>query len=234
MLKKLAFTAAAALISSSAAAVTDKQISEAISSGYGPFEQEAEIVATIDKSAPYRGDRKVDESDLPGSFKAIVWDEPTDRFAALVEDAEGNLLRISGKAYLTLEIPVPGKRIGAGEVISKSDINLKQVRFDRYASSDTFVKTLKNAVGKETTRFLSPDQPIRSDSLTNPSIIKKNDEVIILFKRGNLHLTSRGRALDDASKGDEVLVSRPSASRPVYGIASGAGVVTISNDGEPH
>lgn len=228
VVKRLLAAATAAILSFPASAMTEEDIQQAISSRYGPFDRGMTPVVVVEQASPYTGSRNANEPGLPEGFRAIVWDKPSDRFAALVED-DGTLKRVSGKAWLAIEIPVPNRRIAAGELVSRDDVEMKSVRAEALAGS--VITSAQSVIGKEATRLLSPGQPIREDSLGKPAVVRKNEEVLLLFRKGGLQLTSKGLALGDAAQGQPVRVARPSASRPIEGVAVAEGVVMVQNSG---
>ena len=60
-----------------------------------------------------------------------------------------------------------------------------------------------------------------------PRIINRGEKVKIRLNHGGLQLTAKGRALDDASKGQELRVVNLSSNKALSTIATAAGVVEV-------
>lgn len=223
-MKALAFLLAfgASVASASAA---DPDLAEALEARYGPFPQNASLAVTVTSKQAFPDGDKFKEDGLPEGFLAVVWDRSNSRFAALVENPDGAPLRISGTAALETEVPVLLRRISSGETVTADDVQLRPLRI---ASVEGIVAKLEDVVGKQATKPIAAGQPIKTGSLTLPSAVTRNGDVTVIFRKGPLELTAKGKSLSDAALGETVKVMRPSASKVLEGVAVAEGVVLVS------
>lgn len=218
---------AAGLVPASAA---EPDLSGALEARYGPFPANATVSLDVTSRQPFEDSGRFREGGLPEGFLAIVWDRSNDRFAALVENTDGKAVKISGTASLEASIPVPLRRVAAGETVLHDDVALQQVRL---TSSGKYAASLPEVVGKQATRPLAPNRPIAEDSLALPPAVTKNGDVTVVFRKGPLELAAKGKSLGDAALGGTVKVARPSASKVLEGIAVAEGVVLVTEGNMP-
>jgi flagella basal body P-ring formation protein FlgA len=157
------------------------------------------------------------------------FDPATRRFAAMLRSNEGERetrFRVDGEVWTEIQVPVPTRRIAAGEVIGEDDLTLVPMRSDQVSG-----RTLTSAqamVGMEAKRLLSPGRPVQAGSVNQPVIIQRNKPVTVEFRQGPLLVTARGRALEDAGMGDLVRVQNLDSSRTLTATVTGPGTVSAA------
>lgn len=211
----------------SAAEISSDDVKAAIEAKYGPFSEGANLQVTVDSVTPYMGSQTANETDLPDGFKAIVWDEASDRFAALIEGDDDEQVRVAGTASKLMQIPIATRRLSVGEIITTDDVVLHTFKLNPNARD--YVMNMDEIIGKEVTRPISPDRPVNSEFLAEKNVIKRNDDVVLILSKGNLRLTAKGKSLSNAAIGETVKIIRSEALRPLEGIAVAEGVVEIKN-----
>ena len=168
------------------------------------------------------GERIVTE----GEFIREFWiDKKTGRFIANVVTENGNTHRVWGAAMLTVPVPVPNRRILPGAIIEERDLSSIDLAFERlhaFAVTDH-----ADLVGKQVRRMLPAGRPVQRQSVMPPMIISRGDRVSIELKHGALKISAKGKAMEDASLGDEIRVVNLSSNRTIYAIAKGDGVVEV-------
>ncbi len=124
-----------------------------------------------------------------------------------------------------LEIPVLAQRIRPGEVIGANDIawrSLPESRLD-----DSIVTDADELLGMSVRRALSADQPVRAGDLRLPVIVPRGTTVSMVLESPGLHVTARGRALEDGALGQTVRIVNVDSNRTVDAVVIGAGAVAI-------
>lgn len=120
--------------------------------------------------------------------------------------------------------PVLARVVERGEVLSKADFETARVlpAIARNALSPA------EAAGREATRRLNAGAPVRAGDLTAARVVRRGESVTISLVSGALKITSAGRALSDAGRGDPVRVLALATNRTLEGIATAPGEVRLS------
>jgi len=138
-----------------------------------------------------------------GNFVQEFWIDPdSGQFIANVVTDSGVPQRVWGLAMVTLTVPVPNRRIVPDEIVRAQDVSLVEMPMQR--------------VGSYAINAVMP-----------PRIISRGEKVKIRLTHGGLQLTAKGRALDDAHKGQELRVVNLSSNKALSTIAMAAGVVEV-------
>ncbi|MBT0670579.1 flagellar basal body P-ring formation protein FlgA [Novosphingobium profundi] len=87
--------------------------------------------------------------------------------------------------------------------------------------------TVRQAVGQEARRNLRAGAPVRSGDLVPARLIHRGESVTIEVVSGALQISSAGRALDDAARGENVRVLNLATNRTIEGTAEAAGRIAI-------
>ncbi|SDF34283.1 flagellar basal body P-ring formation chaperone FlgA [Limimaricola pyoseonensis] len=163
-----------------------------------------------------------DEAELIAEF----WIDPASgRFVANAVDAGGGLHRVSGLAAVTVPLPVPLRRLMPGEIVAAEDLvelRLPQARIGAYAVTEP-----ENIVGMQVRRMLPEGRPVMVQSVMQPLVIDRGDQVTIRFSDGPLRLTAPGRALSDAHRGQELRIVNTASNTTLTGIAAAEGIVEV-------
>lgn len=127
-------------------------------------------------------------------------------------------------APVTEAAPVLARVVERGEVLSKADFETARVlpAIARNALSPA------EAAGREATRRLNAGAPVRASDLTAARVVRRGESVTISLVSGALKITSAGRALSDAGRGDPVRVLALATNRTLEGIATAPGEVRLS------
>lgn len=158
------------------------------------------------------------------AVQSILWDPRSGGFDAVLASGK-RLARVQGVARMEEEIPVPARRIVAGETIAADDLTTLRVPSARL---DGVLTDADLAVGKEARRALTPGRAIPAASLGDPLVIRRNQEVTISYRRGGLAITARGKALADAVAGGLVRVALSTGGSPIDAIADADGRVSVA------
>jgi flagella basal body P-ring formation protein FlgA len=157
------------------------------------------------------------------AVETILWDPRSGGFDAVLNLGK-RLMRVQGLARMEAEIPVPTRRIQAGETIAADDLTPQRVPAARL---DGILTDAGLAVGKEARRALAPGRAIPAASLGDPLVIRRNQEVMISYAKGGLAITARGKAMGDATLGAPVRVALSTGGTPIDTVATAEGHVSV-------
>jgi len=138
-------------------------------------------------------------------------------------------VRLSGRAYATLDVPVLGRPIPAGHVIDHSDIDWLPVRADR-VRADAMMNP-DDMVGLETRRALRPGEPVRAYDLQAPVVVERGEIVSLVFTVPGLSLTARARALEDAGENEIARFVNLQSNRTIDAMVEGPGRARVVTAG---
>lgn len=179
---------------------------------------------------PERAEFEIGFAGSPPSEAALIaefWMDPASgRFVANAIDDVGGLHRVSGLASVMIPLPVPNRRLMPGDIVSAGDLTemrLPQARLGPYAVIDP-----DGVIGMQVRRMLPEGRPVMVQSVMQPLVIERGDEVSISFTDGALRLKAPGRALSDAHRGQEVRIVNTSSNTTLTGIAAAEGIVEVS------
>lgn len=158
-------------------------------------------------------------------ISAFWMDKNTGQFVANAATQDGRLHRIGGMAILTIEVPVPLRRLLPDEIITEQDVTQHRLPYTRVGAYA--VVDIEYVIGKQVQRLLPKGRPIMTQSIMDQLIIDRGDKVEIRYTDGPITLTAPGRALANASLGQEIKIVNLVGNKMLVGIASSEGVVEI-------
>lgn len=160
----------------------------------------------------------------------LSYDARTTRFDTTLEVPTGangkrGLLRLTGRAFATVETVTVSRTIERGAVLRAADLVVE--RRPRAEVIRDALAGLDQAVGQAARNTLRPGQALRSADLTKPEIVLRNEMVTLVFEAPGLTLTMRGKALESGAEGDMVSVLNEQSKRTVQGVVAGPGHVVV-------
>lgn len=168
-------------------------------------------------------------SDIPLQLNELLYSPNSDRFTAHFQVAgQQTLLVLRGRLNLMIELPHLNSSLKAGTIISKSDIEMRQISLN-FAQTSGFA-TKEQIVGMQLIRPTRKGMMLRPSDITEPELVKRSAMVTIYYKKGPLTLTAQGQALNSAAKGEMVSVLNTTSKQIVRGIATQSGAVEIITD----
>ena len=168
-------------------------------------------------------------------IEAAHFEAQTKRFAAtLVVAADGMPSwrgRVSGRALTTVPVVVATRRLAVGEVVSPGDLREVRMRTERVRPGTA--QRTEDVRGKQLRRPIGAELPFMLVDLTAPSIVRKNQLVLMVLEGPGLALTAQGRAMDDAARGDRIPVMNLASRSIVEAEAIGPGRVRVTPGAVP-
>jgi flagella basal body P-ring formation protein FlgA len=157
------------------------------------------------------------------------YDERGGRFTAIVAapaDAPITRLSLQGRLYDLTEVPVLARRLNTGEVIRKGDIDWVSLRSDQI--NRNVLTDASRLIGQEVRRGVAAGQPVRASDVRSPIIVTKGSIVTMLLQTPKMQLTSKGRAMEDASMGDAVQIMNTQSKTVIEATVVGVNTVQVT------
>jgi len=172
-------------------------------------------------------------SDRPATVRAeaTLYDPTKPRFEVTLVapaddgDAERLSIKVQGKVFRTVDIPVLVRPVAAGEVIRARDIEIVRLRADQVAA--THVNDPDKLLDKSARHVLPAGQPIRVSDISAPLLVVKNNLVNVKIASTRLSIIMQGKALEDGAEGDSIRVVNTRSNKIVQGTVTGRGEVVV-------
>lgn len=129
-------------------------------------------------------------------------------------------LPVSIAAATTVEAT---RTLRSGTIIHPADLRVMDGDPKR-----TEIESIEQAVGMEVRASIRQGRRIRTTDLRHPVLIKRNQLVDIVYRRGSLVIRGEGRALRDGSKGEAIRVMNLDSRVIVTGRVRETGKVEVS------
>jgi flagella basal body P-ring formation protein FlgA len=159
------------------------------------------------------------------------YDERTGRFAAALVVPKGanasDRQHLTGRIHEMVQVPVLTRRINRGDVISRGDIDMVELKQDGVPRDA--VLDPDGIVGKTPRRLIGAGMPMRPADLQAPVILSKGSLVTLVVRTDRMLITARGKALEDAADGEIVRVLNIRSKSTVQGIVDGPGHVIVNS-----
>ena len=118
---------------------------------------------------------------------------------------------------------VAAHNLARNTAIGTQDIRLKEVALNR--PSNYWFNETEMVLGMVTKRNLRVDQPLSTNDLRKPKLVKKGDSVIISATSGSITVRMQGTALSDGFRDQQIRVKNSSSERTIKAIVTGQGTV---------
>ncbi|HVI49889.1 MAG TPA: flagellar basal body P-ring formation chaperone FlgA [Candidatus Sulfotelmatobacter sp.] len=163
----------------------------------------------------------------------MIYDKRYNRFTATVEipanTPNAQRIRVAGRVYAMVDVPVLSHAINRGDVISAHDLNFVRQRED----------SLRRDVLTDADQMIgmTPKQPLRSgqmitvNDIQKPIAVPRGGLVTMILKYGPMTLTAQGRAVEPGAVGDIIRVANASSNQVVEAKIDSANTVLVSPNG---
>ncbi|MDR3438533.1 flagellar basal body P-ring formation chaperone FlgA [Telmatospirillum sp.] len=163
----------------------------------------------------------------------LYYDARYKRFTATIEvpanSPSATRMRITGRVFQTVEVPVLSHQINRGDVITARDVTWTKVREDGVRRD--VVTEMNQVVGFTPRQPLRPGQMLSSAELQKPLAVLRGALVTMVLKSGAMSLSTQGHAIEQGSVGDVIRVSNSHSNLTVEGKIEGPNIVSVSMNG---
>lgn len=209
----------------------------------GRYVGNEEILAALTSTLERQGMSPAAELELAGTLRPVLvdaasaamvevidaaYDPRSGRFSAIVGlpgEASAKPLRLSGRAFETVEVPVLVRGIQRNSVVGPEDIDWVKVRAHTLAGG--IATDPADLVGMAAQRTLRPGEPLRLRDLAEPSLVEKGEMVTMILKTPLMTLTAKGRAMEDAPLGATVRLQNLRSNKTITGVVTAARTVEV-------
>lgn len=180
----------------------------------------------------------IDVGPLDGRLHLALCDTQLTAFAPPGARSVGNTtvgVRCNGVRPWSLYVPVTVRVFGdalvavrplaGGAVLTAQDVRVAQV--DLGSATTSALTDPQRAVGKVLRRPLLTDALVTADSLDEPRLVRRDEQVTLLAEGTGIEVRMLGQALADGSSGELIRVRNLISKRVVEGIVVSAGIVRV-------
>jgi flagella basal body P-ring formation protein FlgA len=126
-------------------------------------------------------------------------------------------------------VPVAIRPLEKGTILRATDLELRPAAIQK-ENNATPLK-IEDLVGKELVRPLPAGHPVFKDVVQAPRLVRRNDKVRIRAVAASVVVSTDGKALEDGSQGDNVLVEDGTTKEKLVTRVTGHGVVEVLGTG---
>ena len=123
-------------------------------------------------------------------------------------------LNVSGKVDIYKEVVHAARSLKQNDIITASDIEFQRINITD--EPDRYALRADQVVNKRLLRNITIHQAIDVKSLDKPMVLKRGDEVTIVYNKPGLQMTAKGQVKENAGVGDTVRVSSESSNKIIF------------------
>jgi len=162
---------------------------------------------------------------------SITFHPESDRFEATVvgpaKDHPTGTIQISGHVEHVIPVPMLKNPVRNGDIIKADNVEWKDmparsVRADGILDADRLI-------GKTPRRMVLADQAVHENDVIEPLLVSRGQTVMIMYEKGPITVTAKGKALEDGARGSLIRVVNTTSSRSIDATVSDDGMVTVTN-----
>lgn len=203
-----------------------------------------ELVAKITPALRERGMSERSELEIQGrgqdialaldapdtiEIRQLDYDQQGGRFTAVLIVGAGHAsaqrVIVAGRVHPTIDVPVPRRPIGPGEVLRPADLEWASLREDRVRRD--VITDPNRLLGTTPRHRLRQGEAVREGETRPPVIVARNAQVAIVLEHGSMRLTVLGRAIEDGARGETIRVTNLQSRATVEAVVTGPDTVTV-------
>jgi flagella basal body P-ring formation protein FlgA len=123
-------------------------------------------------------------------------------------------LGIVGKVEVFGNVYLASRPMKQNEMLSQADLEVHKMNLTD--SADRFATRLDQVENRRVLRNLGVHQPLELKDLDKPLVLKRGDQVKIVYEEPGLSLTANGKANADGGVGDTLAVTNESSQKTVH------------------
>lgn len=170
----------------------------------------------------------------PAVLSSLSLQPASGRFEAAVAvdvGAERQTVRLTGRAYETVTLPVLARPLDRRDVIGAGD--LTTARFERRYVPARALLDAREIADMAARRPLRAGDILTAGDVEPPRLVRRGELVTVVLRRPGLMLSARGRALADGAKGETVAVLNEQSRRTIQGTVLADGLVEAEGAAAP-
>lgn len=120
---------------------------------------------------------------------------------------------------------VAQRKIFNGETLRKSDLRIQKIAKAKLFNG--YFKSMKKILGMAASKTIPEGTPINPNNIKKIALIKRNQPVTLLLKKGNIIVSMLGIAKSEGYLNDPIEIINPSSKKVIDAVTSGYGEATI-------
>lgn len=165
------------------------------------------------------------DTPLAVSFSSDVWKTTQPTLQLSCSGARPWRMFLNTTVTISGGALVAARPLARGEMLTSNLIKTERVALN--ATRRGVITDPGQLIGMEMRRSVNTGTLMTPDLLSAPATVARGDHVMITARSGNFTVNSRGKALADASVGDQVLVENLSSTRTLKARVTAPGQVEI-------
>ena len=146
-------------------------------------------------------------------------------------------LLVDEKVYKTIQVTYRLRHFAyaltTNQVITRdqplTESNLRLERVEVTPGTNMFVGSFDQVRGLVAKRDIANNKQLRSGDLAKPALIRKNDLVTLIARRGRVQVSTKAVALEDAPLGGRIRVRNLTNKNVSYAVVHASGIAIIPN-----
>ena len=161
-----------------------------------------------------------------GNIRSVVPESGVERFTnfkvSYMEHSRLKTAQVQLLVETERKLPVASRRIGAGEVVTEDDLDLRwvSVPYDR----GQLVDRMEELSGKTIRRTLNNGEPIRHADVTTEYLVEAGDTIRLIFEQNGLRIEMEVEARQSGAQDEEITIYNKETRKRYLGKVSGPGV----------
>ncbi|MEZ5815113.1 MAG: flagellar basal body P-ring formation chaperone FlgA [Alphaproteobacteria bacterium] len=150
--------------------------------------------------------------------------------ATLVAPSKDNVIvreKVRGSVQRLTTLPVLRGTIQNGDIIGMDDLDFIDMRSE-FIQHD-MVMDADALIGMTARRILHAGEPVKSNEVQPPQIVKRGELITMVFKNGALSLTAKGKALESGARGEMIRVVNTDSSKTLQARVTGQKEVAVQS-----
>jgi flagella basal body P-ring formation protein FlgA len=131
-----------------------------------------------------------------------------------VNDEKVRTLGIVGKVEVYGDVYLAARPMKQNEMLSQADLEVHKMNLTD--AVDRFATRLDQVEDRRVLRSLGLHQPLELKDLDKPLVLKRGDQVKIVYEEPGLSVTASGKADADGGVGDTLAVTNVSSNKTVH------------------
>jgi flagella basal body P-ring formation protein FlgA len=131
-----------------------------------------------------------------------------------VNEEKVRTLGVAGKVEVFGNVYLASRPLKQNEMISEADLEVRKMNLTDAA--DRFATRLDQVENRRVLRNLGVHQPLELRDLDKPLVLKRGDQVKIVYDEPGLSVTAKGQANADGGVGDTLAVTNISSQKTVH------------------
>jgi flagella basal body P-ring formation protein FlgA len=118
-------------------------------------------------------------------------------------DSAPRTLAVMAKVAAVPLVVVATRALVPGDLVQRTDVKMGQAK---NGGGDILFHALEDVVGQQTKRALVEGQALKQDDLQSPLLVRRGDAVAVVARSAGIQVRTTGRAQEDGSKGDLIVI----------------------------